>query len=264
MVRAPNTTDSVAKPRDFPRHQERRPAERGGGPKGPSSTPTTEDEEAGEKTRLQQEAVVLGALKKAARFLPNVLTISRLFLCPLIVFLFLQGRYLPGLALFVLACATDFLDGYLARRFQWMTPLGAVLDPIADKVFALSFFTLLMVLGSCPAWFLGLWISVNLLQCLGFVLIRMNHQGEARSLSTLRSAKWNTGIQFIWIGMVFCDFFLRHRFPHNFRFSLPFHLTGYFLLAASQVVVFFRYFHHYRSSLVPDLRLDFGRRPATE
>src|SRR5688572_9854124 len=97
---------------------------------------------------------------KAARLIPNVLTISRLLLCPLIVFFFLRGKYLPGLGLFLLACVTDFLDGYLARRFGWQSPFGSALDPIADKVFTLSFFTLLMVLGSCPSWFLGLWISV--------------------------------------------------------------------------------------------------------
>jgi cardiolipin synthase len=200
---------------------------------------------------------------KAAKLLPNALTISRLLLCPVIVYLFLGGKYLPGLALFMVACITDFLDGYLARRFALESPLGAVLDPVADKVFALSFFSLLMVLGSCPSWFLGLWISVNLLQCVGYGLIRWNHHGEFL-VKSIRAAKWNTAIQFGWIGIVFADFFVRYRFPHNFRFSLAFHVTGYVLLAGCQILVFFRYTQHYRNHLLPDLRLDFGRRPVTE
>lgn len=190
---------------------------------------------------------------KVLRHIPNALTVTRLMLCPLIVYFFLTAKYVPGLLLFSAACATDFLDGYLARRFNAGTALGALLDPISDKLFTLSFFSLLMVLGSCPVWFLGLWISVNLLQCLGYFLIKHGRDPHFR-IAPLRIAKWNTSLQFAWIGVVFVDIFLRYRFPHNFRFSFLFHFSGYTLLAAMQTVVFFRYFFRFRPVLFPDFR----------
>jgi CDP-diacylglycerol---glycerol-3-phosphate 3-phosphatidyltransferase len=69
--------------------------------------------------------------------LPNILTVSRIVLIPVIVLIF----YLPygwsypvAAVIFALACATDWLDGYLARLWNQMTPLGAFLDPVADKL----------------------------------------------------------------------------------------------------------------------------------
>lgn len=68
---------------------------------------------------------------------PNILTLSRVALIPIIVVVyylpFQDARFFSGV-IFALACATDWLDGYLARRLNQMTPLGAFLDPVADKV----------------------------------------------------------------------------------------------------------------------------------
>lgn len=68
---------------------------------------------------------------------PNLVTLARLFIIPLlVVFYFLPGRW-PAIittALFVIAALSDVLDGYLARRLQQVSPLGAFLDPVADKL----------------------------------------------------------------------------------------------------------------------------------
>lgn len=71
--------------------------------------------------------------------LPNLLTLSRVILIPVIVFVYYlvnptdYGHFLAAI-IFALASATDWLDGYLARKLNQMTPLGAFLDPVADKV----------------------------------------------------------------------------------------------------------------------------------
>ncbi|WP_041598770.1 CDP-diacylglycerol--glycerol-3-phosphate 3-phosphatidyltransferase [Hahella chejuensis] len=68
---------------------------------------------------------------------PNILTLGRLVLIPVIVVIYylpFQGNYVVAAAIFALAAATDWLDGYLARRWNQMTPFGAFLDPVADKV----------------------------------------------------------------------------------------------------------------------------------
>ena len=65
---------------------------------------------------------------------PNLLTAARLLASPYILYLLWTGRYRTALVWFAIASATDVLDGFLARRFQSGSRLGALLDPIADKV----------------------------------------------------------------------------------------------------------------------------------
>ena len=67
-------------------------------------------------------------------FIPNLLSIIRIYLMyPLLTFIS-EENYLFALYIFVIAAATDGLDGYLARVMSWQTDLGKILDPVADKV----------------------------------------------------------------------------------------------------------------------------------
>lgn len=87
--------------------------------------------------------------------LPNSLTVFRILLIPVFIFLFLSPRwnltFLPVL-LFALAAVTDLLDGYLARRNNQVTDLGRLLDPIADKLLVLSGLILLVQFQRIGAW----------------------------------------------------------------------------------------------------------------
>lgn len=69
---------------------------------------------------------------------PNALTIARFFLIPLYLYIFLADDMLMAFLVLVVACATDVLDGYLARRKQQTTALGSMLDPLADKSMMLA------------------------------------------------------------------------------------------------------------------------------
>ena len=87
--------------------------------------------------------------------LPNALTLLRIFLVPFLVVVLLtkfDGREAVGLIIFLTAVATDFLDGWLARRRGEITTLGALLDPIADKLLISAAFISLVELGLAPAW----------------------------------------------------------------------------------------------------------------
>ena len=73
--------------------------------------------------------------------LPNLLTLSRIFLVPLFVIVYVipsEGTYFYAAALFGLAAFTDWLDGYLARRLNQTTAFGAFLDPVADKLIVVT------------------------------------------------------------------------------------------------------------------------------
>jgi CDP-diacylglycerol--glycerol-3-phosphate 3-phosphatidyltransferase len=87
--------------------------------------------------------------------LPNSLTLLRIFLVPILVVVLLTkfyGKEFVGLAIFLLAAITDFLDGFFARRYNRMTRLGALLDPIADKLLMSAAFISLVELGLARAW----------------------------------------------------------------------------------------------------------------
>ena len=101
--------------------------------------------------------------------LPNSLTLTRIFLVPLLVVVLLtkfEGRLifgvrkeLVGAAIFALASLTDFLDGYLARRRQQVTALGQVIDPLADKLLISAALISLVQMGLAPAWMVALIIG---------------------------------------------------------------------------------------------------------
>lgn len=87
--------------------------------------------------------------------LPNLLTCFRILLVPILVVVLLtkfEGKELVGLGLFLLAALTDFLDGYLARRWRLVTRLGMLLDPAADKILTSAAFISMVELGRAPAW----------------------------------------------------------------------------------------------------------------
>jgi cardiolipin synthase len=66
--------------------------------------------------------------------LPNVITFVRLALIPVVAAALANGAYAVALPAFLAAALSDAADGYIARRFNWVSPLGATLDPIADKL----------------------------------------------------------------------------------------------------------------------------------
>src|SRR5438093_5468595 len=87
--------------------------------------------------------------------LPNSLTISRIFLTPILVVIRLtrmEGQEIYGAGIFVIAALTDFFDGYFARKRNQVTAVGKLLDPIADKLLVTSAFISLVELKLAPAW----------------------------------------------------------------------------------------------------------------
>ena len=97
------------------------------------------------------------------RHLPNVLTIFRLLLVPVYFFAFFSASphaMFWALGIFLLAGLTDMLDGYLARKYQLVTKLGVMLDPLADKLMMLSV-VLSLVLAGLINWWLAVLVFLR-------------------------------------------------------------------------------------------------------
>ena len=91
----------------------------------------------------------------ALRHIPNLITVVRIVLVVPIA-LALWHRQLPlAIALFALAAASDALDGFLARRFDWRSELGGILDPIADKLLLVTVFVTLGLERLVPFWLMA-------------------------------------------------------------------------------------------------------------
>jgi len=86
------------------------------------------------------------------RWLPNAISLLRIALVvPILLFIF-KGHYAWALALFFIAGFSDGIDGYLAKRFDWHTRLGALLDPVADKLLVAGTFITLAYTQHIPVW----------------------------------------------------------------------------------------------------------------
>ncbi len=89
--------------------------------------------------------------------IPNILTIFRLILIPVFIIFFFSrnpNNLSYSIIIFLLAGLTDFLDGYLARKYKLITKLGAVLDPLADKLMLITVLTCLVIKMYIPIWVL--------------------------------------------------------------------------------------------------------------
>lgn len=106
------------------------------------------------------------------RDIPNALCVLRIALVPFLLWCIVTRQFALATLLFGFAGFTDILDGYLARRFEWHSSLGAVLDPIADKVLTIGVFVSLIVVGLVPRWLAALVIGRDILIMLGGLLYR--------------------------------------------------------------------------------------------
>lgn len=135
--------------------------------------------------------------------IPNVLTVLRLLAVPLIVLLMIEHRMSLAFLLFVAAGVTDGLDGFLAKRFNWRTELGAWLDPLADKALLVSIYVTLGIFGHIPAWLVILVVSRDILIIGAFVLSWMMERPVR--IKPLIVSKVNTAAQILLAASVLAD-----------------------------------------------------------
>jgi cardiolipin synthase (CMP-forming) len=131
---------------------------------------------------------------------PNLITIARILLVPLTIWLIVSGEFIWAFAVFITAGVSDGVDGFLARRYKLKTELGAYLDPLADKLLLVSIYVTLGFLKVLPAWLVILVASRDVLIVGAIMLSWMMDKPVA--VRPLMTSKVNTVGQIILAGAV--------------------------------------------------------------
>jgi len=130
-------------------------------------------------------------------WIPNAISLMRIFLIPPIIILFVNNEFAWALGLFVIAGLSDGIDGYIAKKYDWNTRLGAFLDPAGDKLLVAWSFGTLAFLGHIPAWLAVIVILRDVVIVAGsfiyhYMVRRL--EGDPTFISKL-----NTGLEFAFL-----------------------------------------------------------------
>tara|TARA_R110002095_G_scaffold153211_5_gene133185 strand:+ start:187 stop:819 length:633 start_codon:yes stop_codon:yes gene_type:complete len=127
--------------------------------------------------------------------LPNMITVSRLVLSLILfVMIYMEGWWKTSALLFIVAAATDFLDGYFARKYNQVTTLGRILDPFVDKIIICGSFIFLLERG--PASGVNAWFVLIIIGREMFITsLRGFLEQHGRDFSASWSGKIKMGVQ---------------------------------------------------------------------
>ena len=135
--------------------------------------------------------------------IPNILTVLRLFsVYPLVIFI-LEEQFFLALGIFFLAGISDFLDGFLARKFSWQSRFGQIADPVADKTLVVATIISLGSIDLIENWFMFMVLGRDLLIIVGVVLA--NYLISDYQVAPNYLGKLNTTILLLLVGVILID-----------------------------------------------------------
>ena len=165
--------------------------------------------------------------------IPNLLTISRVLLTPLLVIFLLEDRLSAALVVFIVAGITDGLDGLIARLYLQKSKLGAFLDPLADKLLLATTYVLLAVKNLVPSWLTVIVLSRDVLIVLGVFVLFM--QDLPFEIKPTIASKLTTCSQ---IFTAIVTMATAIATPHPLLKSILFHITaGFTIISWAQYMV---------------------------
>jgi CDP-diacylglycerol--glycerol-3-phosphate 3-phosphatidyltransferase len=157
---------------------------------------------------------VARSLKKELWSSPNIITLVRIAAIPVfLVFTYYESRENSFFAAFIysITAATDFLDGWLARRLNLVTVIGKFLDPLADKLIAMAALVMLVHLGRVAAWV----VIVLMARDFAVTGLRSIAMSEGIVIAAGKEGKYKTAVQLV--GIVFL--LLHYPYPIDFLFG---------------------------------------------
>jgi cardiolipin synthase len=141
--------------------------------------------------------------------IPNLITLGRILLVPVVVWAIASGAMMMAFVLFVIAGISDAVDGFLAKRFNMTSELGAYLDPLADKALIVSIYVTLGIAGTIPRWLVILVVSRDIMIIGGVILSWL--LGRPLQMRPLLISKLNTLAQIVFASVVLASLGFRLR-----------------------------------------------------
>lgn len=129
------------------------------------------------------------------RSVPNLLSLARILLAVWLFFTILGGQTILACGILLVSGLTDFLDGFIARRFGCTSGIGGLLDPLADKIFFTTLFSALLITKIIPLWFFLVLIGRDVVLLLGTMIIKI--QAVTYEFTPTFLSKINTTLQFL-------------------------------------------------------------------
>jgi cardiolipin synthase len=162
--------------------------------------------------------------------IPNIITMVRILATPLFIIFLLQNSYGRAMAVFGLAGLSDLADGYIARNFKLKSPLGAILDPLADKLLVTASYLTLGYFEKIPAWLTVVVISRDVVIVGGIIALKLFEVNFR--IEPARISKWATTFQILTVFLAI----LRELVPfHPWLFLASCWLTTFFTVASGLV-----------------------------
>lgn len=143
--------------------------------------------------------------------IPNLITLGRILLVPVVVWAIMSNAMWIAFILFLVAGASDGVDGFLAKRFNMTTELGAYLDPLADKALIVSIYLTLGINGDIPRWLVILVVSRDILIVGGIMLSWL--MGNPLKIRPLLVSKLNTVAQIAFACVVLGSLGFNYEMP---------------------------------------------------
>jgi cardiolipin synthase len=132
--------------------------------------------------------------------IPNLITLGRILLVPVIVWAIASGQMAVAFILFFIAGVSDAVDGFLAKRFNMQSDIGALLDPLADKCLLVSIYVALGITADIPRWLVILVVSRDII-IIGAVMVSWLLDRPI-PMKPLMVSKLNTVAQVLFAGLV--------------------------------------------------------------
>jgi len=132
--------------------------------------------------------------------IPNLITLGRILMVPVVVWAIIYGELWLAFVLFLAAGVSDAVDGYLAKRFNMASELGAYLDPLADKTLIVSIYVTLGIAGKIPLWLVILVVSRDIM-IIGAIMLSWLLESPLK-MKPLLVSKLNTVAQIVFACVV--------------------------------------------------------------
>ncbi len=162
-------------------------------------------------------------MKSVAKHIPNILTLFRFILIPFIVLNIINEAYIPAFIIFTISALTDILDGFIARKFNFITNFGKLIDPLADKCTQIITLITLAIKNIIPMWIIAIVILKEFIMISGASFL----YGKELVVSSRWYGKLATVLFYI---AIVCSLFIK-----QFNFTFDFSLYIYYLALVSTI-----------------------------